>query len=433
MKSLDLKKFAPIALPRFVKVKQHFETGRIDDIAQEVRTQVAPHLTHLQGKKIAIGIGSRGIANLREIARTLVGELVAAGAEPFIIPTMGSHGGATAAGQAEVLASYGITPESMGVPIDASMEVATIGELEPGIPIYVAKSALQADGIVVIARVKPHTAFRGPIESGVAKMLTIGLGKQIGADFIHHQGFPRFADLIPRMAQAVVERTSVLFALGIVENAYEQTYRIEAFSREEILAMEKEAALLEESKRIMGRLLFPEFDLLVIEEIGKDVSGDGQDPNVTGLYITKCCSGGPLFQKCVIFDLTHETHGNANGMGGADIITRNLFDKIDFVSTYTNAFTSTEFLPVKIPMVAGSKEDALRIALKTCNRAAPGKQKVVWIKNTCALEEIVISEALLEEAKCHPRIEVIGPVGDVAFPQGEPVFSWQAGSKNNND
>ena len=424
MESLDLTRFATVALPRFVKVRQHFEKGRIGDIAKEVRTQLAPHLTNLQGKRIAIGIGSRGIANIKEIAKTLVDELIRADAKPFIIPTMGSHGGATASGQVEVLASYGITPESMGVPIEASMEVASIGDLEPGIPVYVAKSALQADGIVVIARVKPHTDFRGPIESGVAKMLTIGMGKQIGADFIHHQGFGRFAELIPRMAQAIVEKTKVLFALGIVENAYEQTYRIEAFSREEILSMEKEKALLEESKRIMGRLLFPEFDLLVIEEIGKDISGDGQDPNVTGLHITKCCTGGPQFQKSVIFDLTNETHGNANGMGGADIITRNLFDKIDFVSTYTNAFTHTEFLQVKIPMVAGSKEDALRIALKTCNGVAPGKQRVVWIKNTCALEEIVISEALLEEAKAHPQIEILTQAGDIAFQQGEPIFPW---------
>jgi hypothetical protein len=312
----------------------------------------------------------------------------------------------------------------MGVPIDASMAVESIGDLEPGLPVYVAQSALRADGIVVITRVKSHTAFRGPIESGVAKMLTIGMGKQIGADFIHHQGFDRFAELIPRMAQAVVEKTKVLFALGMVENAYEQTYRIEAFSREDILAMEKEKALLEESKKIMGRLLFPEFDVLVIEEIGKDISGDGQDPNVTGLYGTKCCTGGPQFKKSVIFDLTHETHGNANGIGGADIITRNLFDKIDFVSTYTNAVTHTEFLLIKIPMVAGSKEDALRIALKTCNRATPGKQKVVWIKNTCELEEIVISEALLEEAKAHPQIEILTQVGDIAFQRGEPIFPW---------
>ena len=424
MESLDLTRFAAVALPRFVKVRQHFEKEQIGDIAKEVRTQLAPHLTNLQGKRIAVGIGSRGIANIKEIAKTLVDELIRAGAKPFIIPTMGSHGGATASGQVEVLASYGITPESMGVPIEASMEVASIGDLEPELPVYVAQSALQADGIVVVVRVKPHTAFRGPIESGVAKMLTIGIGKQIGADFIHHQGFGRFAELIPRMAQAVVEKTKVLFALGIVENAYEQTYKIEAFSREDILAMEKEKALLEESKRIMGRLLFPEFDVLVIEEIGKDISGDGQDPNVTGLYITRYCNDGPRFQKSVIFDLSDETHGNANGMGGTDIITRNLFDKIDFVSTYTNAFTHTEFLLVKIPMVAGSKEDALRIALKTCNGVAPGKQRVVWIKNTCALEEIVISEVLLEEAKAHPQIEILTQAGDLAFQQGEPIFLW---------
>jgi hypothetical protein len=386
--------------------------------------KLAPHLSQVRGKRIAVGIGSRGIANLREIAGSLIGALVAAGAEPFIIPAMGSHGGATASGQAAILASYGITSESMGVPVDASMDTVSLGELEPGLPIHIAQSAPKADGIVVIARIKPHTAFRGPIESGIAKMLTIGLGKQIGADCIHHQGFDRFADLIPRMAQAVVERSRVLFALGVVENAYEETYRIEAFSREEILSMEKEAALLEESKRIMGRILFPEFDVLVIEEIGKDISGDGQDPNVTGLYLTKCCHGGPVYQKSVIFDLTHETHGNANGMGCVDIITRNLFDKIDFVSTYTNALTHTEFLAAKIPMVAGSKEDALRIALKTCNRTAPGKQKVVWIKNTCELEEIVISDALLEEAKAHPDIEILTKVGDIAFQQGEPIFPW---------
>jgi len=424
MKCLDLKQFPAIDLPRFLRAKQHFEKKRIDDIAHEVEMKLAPHLNRVRGKRIAIGIGSRGIANLSKIAKSLIGELVAAGAEPFIIPSMGSHGGATASGQAAILASYGITPESMGVPVEASMEVAGIGEIEPGMPVSIAKSALQADGMVVIARIKPHTAFRGPIESGVAKMLTIGLGKQIGADRIHHEGFPRFAELIPRMARMVVERTPILFALGVVENAYEQTYRIEAFSRQEILSMEKEAALLEESKRIMGRLLFPEFDVLVIEEIGKDISGDGQDPNVTGLYLTQCCHGGPSFQKSVIFDLSAEAHGNANGMGCVDIITRNLFDKIDFVSTYTNALTHTEFLAVKIPLVAASKEDALRIALKTCNGTAPGKQKVVWIKNTCMLEEIVISESLLEEAKSHPQIEVFDPIGDVAFPQGEPVFPW---------
>lgn len=424
MESLDLKLFADIPLPRFIKVKQHFKQERIDNVPKEVRAQLVPHLTDLVGKTIAIGVGSRGIANIKEITKTLVDELIAAGAKPFIIPTMGSHGGATASGQADVLATYGITPESMGVPVDASMEVVSIGELEPGLPVYVAQSALQADGIVVIARVKAHTAFRGPIESGVAKIITIGLGKQIGADSLHHQGFGRFAELIPKAAQMIVEKTKVLFALGIVENAYEQTYKIEVLSRADILAMEKEMALLEESKRIMGRLLFPEFDVLVIEEIGKNISGDGQDPNVTGLYITKYCNDGPRFQKSVIFSLTEETHGNANGIGVVDVVTRNLLDNIDFIATYTNSFTSTELLPVKIPMVAGSKEDALRIVVKACNGVDRGKHRIVWIKNTLELEEIVISEALLEKAQAHSQIEILTQAGDLTFNQGEPIFPW---------
>ncbi|HBW38945.1 MAG: iron-sulfur cluster binding protein [Peptococcaceae bacterium BRH_c23] len=424
MESLNLKRFSDIPLPKFVKVKQLFKQDRIDDVVQEVRAQLIPHLTHLQGKTIAIGVGSRGIANIKVITKTLVNELITAGAKPFIIPTMGSHGGATALGQAGVLATYGITPDSMGVPVDASLEVVSIGELEPGLPIYVAQSALQAEGIIVIARVKAHTAFRGPIESGVAKMITIGLGKQIGADSLHHQGFGRFAELIPKAAQMIVEKSKVLFALGIVENAYEQTYKIEVISRPEILAMDKERALLEESKKIMGQLLFPEFDVLVIEEIGKNISGDGQDPNVTGLYINKYCSGGPRFQKSVIFGLTEETHGNANGMGVVDVVARNLFDDIDFGSTYTNSFTSTEILPVKIPMVAGSKEDALRIVVKTCNGVERGKHRIVWIKNTLELEEIVISEALLEEAQAHSQIEVLTQPGELTFNQGEPIFPW---------
>jgi len=424
MESLDLKRFADIPLPKFVKVRQHFAQERLDDVAKEVRAQLVPHLIHLRGKNIAIGVGSRGIANIKEIAQTLVDELITAGAKPFIIPTMGSHGGATASGQAEVLAAYGITPESMGVPVDASMDVARIGKLKPGLPIYVAQSALQAEGIVVIARVKAHTAFRGPIESGVAKMLTIGLGKQIGADSLHHQGFGRFAELIPKAAKMVVEKTKVLFSLGIVENAYEQTYKIEALSRADILAMEREMALLEESRRIMGRLLFPEFDVLVIEEIGKNISGDGQDPNVTGLYITKHCNDGPKFQKSVIFSLSKETHGNANGIGVVDVVTRNLFDNIDFISTYTNSFTSTELLPVKIPMVAVSKEDALRIAVKACNGVDHRKHRIVWIKNTLELEEIIISEALLEKAQGHAQIEILTQVGELVFKQGEPVFPW---------
>lgn len=424
MESLDLRNFAEIPLPRFVKVKQTFARQCVEDIPGELITKLVPVLSQVQGKRIAVGVGSRGISNMALIAKTVVNALKQAGAEPFIIPTMGSHGGATAEGQTEVLASFGITAESMGVPVNASMAVETIGELEPGLPLYVAQSALQADGIIVIARVKPHTAFRGSIESGVAKMLTIGLGKQVGADSLHHQGFGRFAELIPKAAKFIVEKAPVLFGVALMENAYEETARIEVLSREDILAMEREMALLQEAKDMIGKILFPEFDVLVMEEIGKNISGDGQDPNVTGLYVTKYATGGPRFQKSVIFDLTEETHGNANGMGVADVISRDLFAKVDFIKTYTNSFTSTEILPIKVPMVAATKEDALKIAIKICNGVESGKHKIVWIKNTLELGEILISEGLLDEARSNPNIEILSEPVEISFIQGSPTSVW---------
>ncbi|MDI6812036.1 MAG: DUF362 domain-containing protein [Desulfitobacteriaceae bacterium] len=424
MESLDLRNFAEIPLPRFVKVKQTFARQCVEDIPGELITKLAPVLSQVQGKRIAVGVGSRGISNMALIAKTVVNALKQAGAEPFIIPTMGSHGGATAEGQTEVLASFGITAESMGVPVNASMAVETIGELEPGLPLYVAQSALQADGIIVIARVKPHTAFRGSIESGVAKMLAIGLGKQVGADSLHHQGFGRFAELIPKAAKFIVEKAPVLFGVALMENAYEETARIEVLSREDILAMEREMALLQEAKDMIGKILFPEFDVLVMEEIGKNISGDGQDPNVTGLYVTKYATGGPRFQKSVIFDLTEETHGNANGMGVADVISRDLFAKVDFIKTYTNSFTSTEILPIKVPMVAATKEDALKIAIKICNGVESGKHKIVWIKNTLELGEILISEGLLDEARSNPNIEILSEPVEISFIQGSPTSVW---------
>jgi hypothetical protein len=333
---------------------------------------------------------------------------------------MGSHGGATAEGQAELLASFGVTESSMGVPIDASMDVEIIGELEPGLPVYVCTSALQADGIVVIARVKPHTCFRGPIESGMAKMLVIGLGKQLGAASMHSQGFSRFAELIPQAAKLITQKTNMLFGVAVVENAYEETSIIEVITKSDIYDMKQEQALLEKAHTRMGRILLPAFDVLIIEEVGKNISGDGQDPNVTGLFITPDIVGGPQYKKCAIFDVTEPSHGNANGVGMADVTTRKLFDKIDYLSMYTNAFTSTELDAVKIPMVAATAEDALRIAVQTCNGIQPYQHKVVWIKNTLELKEIIISEPLLAEAQAHPQISVISQPRALTFADGEP-------------
>lgn len=420
MESLDLSKFPKIELPRFLKIKQYFEPKKIENIPVEVRARMEPHLQNLAGKRIAVGVGSRGVANIALITKTVVDTLKDAGALPFIIPVMGSHGGATPEGQAEMLAGFGISEETMGVPLDASMDVEPIGELESGLPIYVCKSALAADGIVIIPRIKPHTAFRGPIESGALKMLCIGLGKQIGADSLHMHGFARFHELIPKAGCMIAEKTNVLFAVSVIENAFDETYKVEVLTKDDMIAMDKEKALLEEAKKIMASIPFTKFDVLVIEEVGKNISGDGQDPNVTGLFFGKHMSGGPEFKKCAIFDVTEESHGNSLGVGMADVTTRKLFDKTNFVYMYMNAFTSTEPATVKMPMVAATSEDALRMAVKMANGVKPYEHKIVWIKNTLELSEIIISEPLLAEAQSRSNIEVISDPVELTFIDGEP-------------
>lgn len=420
MQSLDLKNFPPIPLPRFARIRQKFPREKIDDIPGEILAKMAPYLADLAGKRIAVGVGSRGISNIALITKTVVDALLRAGAKPFIIPAMASHGGATPEGQAELLDSFGINEKTMGVPLDAAMEVESIGDVEPGFPLFVAKSALAADGIVIIPRIKPHTCFHGAIESGICKMLSIGLGKQSGADTIHAEGFHRFAEIIPKAGRLIAEKTKVLFAVAIVENAFEDTSRIEVIPKADILTLEREKDLLEVARKTMGRILLPKFDVLIIDYIGKNISGDGQDPNVTGLYIAKWLTGGPKFQKSAILDLTEESHGNANGVGMVDVTTRKLFDKIDYVSMYTNGFTSTEMAAAKIPMVAATAEDALRITVKLCNGIDPLQHKIVWIKNTLELTEMLISEPLLTEAEAHPDIELLSGPAPLKFVDGEP-------------
>lgn len=422
MESLDLSKFSKIELPKFLKVRQNFKRDKIENVSDEVKKQIMPYINSLRNKKIAVGVGSRGIANINIITKTVINCLKEAGARPFIVPAMGSHGGATENGQIEILNSYGISEETMGVKIDGSMDTKIIGEYEPDLPVYLAKSVLMADGIVIIPRIKPHTGFRGRVESGICKMLSIGLGKQIGADSIHSKGFGRFSELIPGIGCMIAKKINVLFALAIIENAYDETYKIEFINKDEIIQLKREEALLKESRDLMAKILLPKFDVLVIDEIGKNISGNGQDPNVTGLYFTKYASGGPEFKKCSILDISKESHGNANGVGVSDVITRKLFDKIDFISMYTNCFTSTYMEPAKIPMVAANSEDAIKIAVKICNGVKIGEHKIVWIKNTMKLDNIIVSEPLLEEVKLNPDLDILTEAEDVKFYNGEPKF-----------
>src|SRR5699024_6333185 len=303
-----------IPVPKMAKVKQTFDDSRLEDVEgtlqkelEKVRDRIKP------GAKIAIAVGSRGIDALPEMTRETVQFLKDLGAEPFIVPSMGSHGGATGPGQTEVLRHLGVTEESVGAEIRSSMEVVKLGELENGLPIYMDKLASEADGIVVINRVKPHTAFRGKVESGIMKMISIGLGKQKGAEACHQLGFKHMAEHVPAMAKIAIEKKPILFGVATVENAFDKVAKLEVLKAEEI--EEKEPALQTLSKELLPGILFDEIDVLVIDQIGKNISGDGMDPNITGRYPTPYAHGGPDVTKMVVLDLTKETEGNANGVG----------------------------------------------------------------------------------------------------------------------
>ena len=332
-----------------------------------------------------------------------------------IIPAMGSHGGATAEGQREILLRLGIVPELVGADIVSNMNVNLIGLLPEGIPVYLSEDALVADHIVLLNRIKPHTAFRGPIESGLVKMLTIGLGKQKGAEVCHARGFKYMAQTLVEMGTFLLEKSKVAFGLGIVENAYDQTHSIVTIPAEHL--MEEEAKLLILAKSLMPSLPVNQLDVLVIDEIGKDISGDGMDPNITGRYPTPYAHGGPEVAKMALLDLTERSHGNANGIGTADFVTRRLVEKMDLEQTYPNALTSTVTGPVKIPLTLGSDFDVIRAAVKTCNSNDPNMIRMVRIKNTLQLGEFWASEGIIEElSACVGELE-IGELEEFQFDQ----------------
>ena len=394
---LNLNQFPRVNWPRFRRVRQTLQGPRETDVAAAVRREIT-QVQHLitPGKTYAIGVGSRGIANIALIARTTIEEIRRSGADVIIVPAMASHGGATPDGQKEVLASFGITEAAMGAHIDARMDVAIIDHLPDGTPIYFSQAALDADGIIPINRVKLHTAFHGPIESGLTKMLVIGFGKQHGAATVHSRGFAVFDRLIPEIGRIMMERLPIVFGLAILENGYEDTALVRALPAERILA--EEPQLMDRSRQWIARLPFDNIDVLVVGQIGKNISGDGMDPNVTGRYGAVGVSGGPTIGKMAVLNLTTETHGNANGLGVADSVSLHAYREIDWAKTYTNALTSTEFGPIKTPMVMPNDHDAIEVVLRTINGRSPENTRTLVIQNTLKLEELVISEALWEDA-----------------------------------
>ncbi|WP_371377153.1 lactate racemase domain-containing protein [Sporomusa aerivorans] len=406
----------PIVVPKVVKVKQTFERPVIHDVLGEFKSRLAAKSVMSQikpGQKIAVAVGSRGISNLPEMVKILVHEIKKAGAEPFIVPAMGSHGSATAEGQRNMLIGLGYTEEYVGAPIKATMETVQVGVSANGFPVFFDKYAYEADGTVFINRIKPHVAFRGPYESGLMKFITIGLGKQKGADICHDLGFGKMAENIPAMAKVSLAKTNILFAVGLVENAYHETCRIEVLKNSEIV--ETEPSLQAEAKRLCPKIYFDKFDVLILDEIGKDISGSGYDTNIVGRYHTPFCTGGPDITRIAVLDVTNHSHGNANGVGILDFTTKRLFDKFSFEDTYPNALTSTVPTSVKMPMVLKNDKQVFQACIKTCNRLDKENVTLIRVKNTLSLGEIEISENLIPLARENQFLEIVSEPYDLPF------------------
>ena len=407
-----------ISLPPMARARQKFDAEKLADIPgaihkefvrPEIRERVKP------GQIIAVGCGSRGIANIASIAIAVIKELQALGAKPFIFPCMGSHGAATAEGQKKVLETYGITEASTGVPIRATMETVIVGHLADGTPVHMDKYASEAEAIVVINRIKPHTGFRGATESGLTKMLAIGIGKITGAATYHTHGMDRFPELLPQIREVNISKRNVIFGVGIVENAYDETAYIEIVPAEKLKSREPELQAM--AKKQMPQLFFDDIDVLIIDEMGKNISGAGFDPNITGRNRRNVkWQDTPRVKKIVVLGLTRVSQGNATGIGSADVITMRLYKELDVPSTYANIITSMNLDGGAIPIIMNNDHDAIALAVKTVVRVKPADCRIVRIRNTLQLGEIEVSQALIDEVQRQPeRFEIAELPRDVKF------------------
>ena len=416
-----------ISLPNGAFVRQRFPEQRLPDPVDTLRREFSrPEVlsTLTPGMSVAITAGSRGIDCYVPLLRELVRLLKEAGTAPFVIPAMGSHGGATAEGQRALLAGYGVTEASIGAPIRSSMEVCQVDTAETGEPVWVDQLSLEADGIVLFNRVKPHTGFRGAYESGLIKMAAIGLGKQKGAETVHAGGPAVMGERVRDFGSRAIRATKVILGLATVENAFDRVCALRLLTREEIFT--QEPILLEEAKSKLPRILFEDLDVLVVDRIGKNISGPGMDPNITHTYLPGAAIPEELrakrAQRVAVLDLTEETHGAAMGVGMADVTTRRLFEKMDFDMTYPNCLTGGVTVSAKLPMIFDSDKLALQAAVKTLVGADREHLRMVRILDTLHLGELWISEALLPEAERCPDVEVLSPVAPLAFNEAGNLF-----------
>jgi hypothetical protein len=410
--------------PKMLEMRQKYPASRRLDVPcllREQFTKAGISKKIKPGTRVAVGVGSRGIFNLKEIVKATLEVLIEAGAQPFLLPAMGSHGGATPEGQAKVLAEYGITPASMGVPLETSMEVQKIGTAFEGLDVVFSVAALKADAVVILNRVKPHTDFRGSLGSGIQKMLTIGFGKQVGASNAHRAAAQFGHEMVIReFAKVILGSAPILCGVAIVEDQHHQTAEIEVLRPENIAS--EEDRLFEKAQSLLARLPFDEIDLLIVDQIGKEISGTGMDTNVIGRdiigYSTCIHSDSPVkphIFRIFVRDLTPATNGNGIGLGLADFTTTRAVKALDLRYTYVNALTALGLLPAKIPIQFDNDREAISAALATLASSTPEKLRVVRIANTLCLDRFLVSESCIGSVPRRPGITTAGTALDMEF------------------
>jgi hypothetical protein len=409
-------------LPEIIKIKQIFNNDKIDNIEDTIKKELSKINVNIKkNSNIAITVGSRGIANLNTIIKTTVDFIKEKGANPFVIPAMGSHGGATADGQKKILENYGITEKYLNIPVRSSMEVIELPQDNLKNKVYIDKIASESDGIIIINRIKPHTSFHGNHESGLMKMLVIGLGKHKGAIEIHKYGVNGLKNLILPTAKQIIKHNKILFGLALVENAYDEIMLIKALNPSEFENSEQK--LLKTAKKNMPKLPANDIDILIIDQLGKNISGVGIDPNIIGRMRIQGIDEpeNPKIKRIIISNLTNGSNGNAIGMGLADFITKKFYKKIDFKSTYENALTTTFIERAKIPIVMDNEKTAFLQAIRSLGNIVAEKLKIIRIKNTLKLDEVYVSKPIYDEIKDNPNIKQIDKDINIFKKNGELI------------
>ena len=405
-----------IKLPQIMKVSQTFDNTKLDDVEGDLNQKLIDKNIKdkiKQGMKIAITGGSRGISSYKELMKTIVSFVKKCGATPFIVPSMGSHGGGTSEGQENMLKKLGITKESVGCEIISSMDVVEVGRTSKDLPVYIDKNAANADGIILLNRVKLHTSFRGKYESGLIKMMAIGLAKRKGADMTHFLRYENMAENLVEVGKIALNNLNIICGVASIENGYNEVADLFVLHKDEIL--QEEPKILEKSKRLMPRIYLDDMDVLIVNEIGKNISGTGVDTNIVGRFHTNAASGGPNTVKLGFLDISEKSGGNGNGMGLADFVSKKFFRKIDFESTYINAITSTEPNSVKLPLVLDNDKYVFQGCVKLCGVKNIQDIKLVIINNTKELDEIYMSKSAFENTVDKSKVKKESELFDIPF------------------